>query len=374
MKTRIRIVTTLCFLTLLFLLPFTCHASEAPFQFTVIDVGQGQSVLISVYDQHMLIDGGGRASSSYLVSYLKQVGIEKLDYVAVSHYDEDHMSGTIGVLNVFPCEQVLLPPYSGDGDLYQSLAVAAISNGCDITHAEVGCKYYLGEAEIEAICPVMPQYANENDMSLGFRLSYGEQHFLVCGDAEQASELDMVASGEELQSDVYVVHHHGSALSTTDAFLDAVNPRYAVISCGKDNSYGHPAMETMQRLQNHNILIFRTDLQGTVTAFSDGYELWFNIEPSSDWNAGNFVIDMTDDENAGSVAVETNRTIHEEMAATDKTPESSYQYVCNTNTKKFHFPTCSSVSQMKDENRLYTELSRDELIAEGYKPCGNCNP
>ena len=327
-------------------LAFECH---------VLDVGQGQSVLIEADGHYMLIDGGGRDASSFVVSYLR--GIEKLDCIAVTHYDEDHYAGIIGVLKTIPCDLLVAPPYAGEGELYESLAAGALSNGCTIIHGKSGMIFEVGDADVEIIGPTRLDYPSENDRSLCFRVGYGEKHFLICGDAEQEAELDMVKSVAEMSADVYVVNHHGSFTSSMDAFLDAVNPGYAIISCGKDNAYGHPSMETLQRLQNHGISIFRTDEQGTIVAYSDGYDIWYDQVASDDW---------------------VNRSIQvgeePEEAEPQETQTQEYTYVCNTNTKKFHYPDCKSVNQMKEENRLFTSLSREELLAEGYEPCGNCNP
>ena len=158
-------------------------------------------------------------------------------------------------------------------------------------------------------------------------------------------------------SDVYVVNHHGSFTSSMDTFLDAVNPEYAVISCGKGNSYGHPSMETLQRLQNHGVDIYRTDEQGTIIAHSDGYDIWFDHVASDDW-------------------VNRSMPVGEKLQEVEQQEKETqeYTYVCNTNSKKYHYPDCKSVNQMKEENRLFTSLSREELLAEGYEPCGNCNP
>ena len=320
-------------------LAFECH---------VLNVGQGQSVLIESDGHYMLIDGGGRDASSFVVSYLS--GIEKLDCIAVTHYDEDHYAGIIGILNTIPCDIFIAPSYAGEGDLHESLAAAALSNGCTIVHGKSGMAFEVGDADVEIVGPNRFDYPSDNDRSLCFRAGYGETHFLICGDAEQDAERDMVLSGVEISSDVYVVNHHGSLTSSMDAFLDTVNPGYAVISCGKDNGYGHPDMETLQRLQNHGISMFRTDEQGTIIAHSDGYAIWFDQEPSDNWIAG----------------------IERSIPIEDETQEC--KYVCNTNTKKFHYPGCKSVNQMKEENRLFTSLTREELLMEGYEPCGNCNP
>ena len=314
----------------------------------------------------MLIDGGGRDASSYVVACLKQMGVESLDYVAVSHYDEDHMSGTVGALTVFPCQTLLLPSYAGESELYASFAKAAVSNGCSILHAKAGQTFQMGDAAIEVVGPLNGSYENENNRSLAFRISYGDVSCLICGDAEEQSELDMAASGENLSADIYVVNHHGGSTASTDAFLDVVSPVYAIVSCGLNNKYGHPSMEALQRLQNHNVLLFRTDLQGTISAYSDGDEIWFNTEATSDWTSG------TIQETRSMPLDEVEEPL--EQGLIKETTEIEYSYVCNTNTKKFHYPDCRSVSQMKEENRLYTDKSRDELLAEGYEPCGGCNP
>lgn len=351
-------------LTVLLVRPYVTEAAQ-PFELHLLDVGQGQSVLIEADDQYMLIDGGGRDKSSFVVSYLRQQGVENLEYMVLSHYDEDHMAGLIGVLSVFEVDTFLVPAYAGEGDLYRSLATAAFSNGCSIVHAKAGREFQIGNSRIEIIGPIST-YSSDNDKSISIRISYGNTGYLICGDAEQQSEIDMVNSGIDLDADVYVVNHHGSSTSTTDVFLDAVSPVYALISCGTDNAYGHPAIEPLQRLQNHGVEMYRTDKQGTVVVLSDGTNIWVNTDPCDDWTSGN-----------GSIGFEvTESNPGEEI--TRQTPtedgEKSFLYVCNTNTKKFHLPSCNSVNQMKEENRLYTDMSREDLISQGYEPCGNCKP
>ena len=343
----------------------TVSAAE-PFELHLLDVGQGQSVLIEADGHYMLIDGGGRGASSFVVSYLRQQGVDNLDCMILSHYDEDHMAGLIGVLSVFHTDLFLAPVYAGEGNLYQSLAAAALSNGCTVMRPVTGWQFQVGSSDVKIVGPV-GEYTSDNDRSLSVRITYGDTSYLICGDAEQQSEVDMVGSGADLKADVYVADHHGSSTSSMDVFLDAVSPAYALISCGVDNGYGHPSMETLLRFQNHGISMFRTDKQGTIVAYSDGSDIWFNMNPSDDWTAGNgfITLDGTDTEAGGEVT----RGMPEE-----EEKEETFQYACNTNTKKFHYPDCNSVNQMKEENRLYTDLSREALIAQGYKPCGNCNP
>lgn len=362
-KPILRLALVICLITWTLLTGFSVHAAQ-PFELHLLDVGQGQCVLIEADGHYMLIDGGGRSSSSFVVSYLKQQEVERLDNIALSHYDEDHMSGLVGVFTVFPVNQILLPSYVGEGALYQSFATAAVSNGAAIKHPLVGETFSLGNATVEVIGPVRTDYAEENDRSLVFRITYGDVSCLISGDAEQESEWDMVNSGRNISADIYVVGHHGSRTSTSEPFLDAVIPTYALISCGQGNSYGHPTAEVLQRLQERGIGMYRTDLQGTVILYSDGSSIWFDQEPCQDWTPGSF------DGQTRQVPVVNDSGVSGGVgdAAEDML------YVCNTNTMKFHYPGCDSVKQMNENNRVNTNLSRDELIAQGYQPCGNCRP
>ena len=343
-------------------------SAAQPFELHLLDVGQGLGVLIEADGHYMLIDGGGRKSSSFVVSYMKQQEIDHFDMIALSHYDEDHMSGEIGVLSVFPDETLLLPSYEGEGDLYQSFCRAAITNGAEILHPHAGEEYRLGNATVSMIGPARTDYELVNDRSLALRITYGDVSCIICGDAEQTAEMEMASSGEDLSADVYVANHHGSRTSSTDDFLDAVAPDYALISCGRDNSYGHPAEEALQRLHERGIQIYRTDLQGTIILYSDGDTYWFNQDPCQDWTPGTYKAETRqlpangDTETTG-IRIDEGDTLSEKC-----------QYICNTNTGKFHYPECPSVEQMKEKNRLYSSLSREELIAQGYQPCGNCNP
>lgn len=214
--------------------------------------------------------------------------------------------------------------------------------------------------------PVRTEYLLENDRSLALRITYGDVTCLICGDAEQAEEMDMAASGEDLSADIYVANHHGNKNSSTDAFLDAVSPAYALVSCGMDNAYGHPAQETLQRLQEQGIQLYRTDLQGTIVLYSDGDTCWFDQDPCQDWTPGTY-------KEVTRMLLESETAFLTNSGGEDTSSE-EYRYVCNTNTGKFHYPDCSSVGQMKEKNRINSTLSRDELIAQGYQPCGNCHP
>lgn len=357
------------FVTLFFMmLPgMPAKAGESPFAFHMLDVGQGQSVLVEADGHYMLIDGGGRSSSSFVVSYLQQQGVEKLDYIVASHYDEDHISGIVGALHVFECETILAPDYYADTEIYASYLTAAEASGAEIIYPQQGEIYALGDAVITVVGPASYENTLENDRSVAVRITYGITSYLICGDAQAQEEEDILNSGLELTSDVYVVNHHGSAESSGLYFLNQIQPIYALISCSADNAYGHPSAETMQRLDNEGVSLYRTDRQGTVTAYSDGTGMWFDQEPCDDFSSR-----QADGQGVVNSDISGQNELGQQEAFDSGNQGTTY--VCNLNTKKFHYTYCDSVNKMKESNKKFTDESRESLIAQGYDPCKNCNP
>lgn len=324
---------------------------DASFSLTMLDVGQGLSVLIEADGEYLLYDGGGRSTSSYVVSYLQQHGVDQIRWLVASHYDEDHISGLVGVLNTVEVEEALLPDYTTETQIYQSLQNAIAEQNVPMVTPLQGDLYTLGNAEIEVVGPGNNHYAKDNDNSLCLHVSYGNFRCLLTGDAEQEAEEDMVRSGQDLSCDVYVVGHHGSASSSCDALLDAAAPHYAFLSVGEGNPYGHPAEETLEAIQRRGIALYRTDKQGEVTVYSDGDSYWFSTASCEDWTNGI-------------------HTVSEEELATTSPQEALF--ILNTHTKKFHLPDCPSAAQIEEQNKAYTDVSRDELMSRGYTACKRC--
>ena len=316
--------------------------ADAPFKVTMLDVGQGLSVLIESDGEYMRYDGGGRGYSSYVVSYLKKHNIDELDYMFTSHYDEDHIAGLVGVLNTCEVDTVVTPDYTADSAIYRSFRDMLNNNGADEEHPLKGDSYTLGSAGIEVLSPDDYAGSDENDASIVIKVTYGNFSCIITGDAEENAESEMVSSGADLDADLYVVGHHGSASSSSESFVRAVSPKYAFISVGENNRYGHPAKQTIDLLSSLGIKIFRTDMQGEVTAYSDGDTCWVDAEPAEG-------VDLQEEDYDGT-------------------------YVINKNSGKFHYPDCGSVDDMSEENKVYSNESRDKLMKEGYSPCGNCRP
>lgn len=347
-------------------------AGSADAQLHFIDVGQGLSVLIESDGHFLLFDGGDRKTSSLVVSYLKEQGVETLDYVIASHYDADHLNGVVGALNAFQVSQVLAPDYETDTKVFQSFQSAIEKNRIPLSHPAPGDSFTLGNASFTVLAPQDKSYQNANDYSVAIRLTAGDVSFLITGDAEVESEAEMVKSGLPLESTVYVAGHHGSASSSSWDFLQKAVPEYVVISCGAGNSYGHPHAETMEKLQSMEIPVFRTDKQGTVTVSTDGTSLTWSADPCNDYSSGD------PDDKPARPAGSGQPALPEENAPDQEAAESgSHTYILNTNSKLIHMPDCKSVTDMSEANKqTWSGESYDKCLEEhpGYRGCKSCDP
>lgn len=349
-------------------------AAEGLLEVTFLDVGQGNTVLVESEGKYMLIDGGDREYSSFVVSYLEQAGVEELAYVISSHYDADHLNGVVGVLNVFPCETVLAADYVTDTRVYESFQRVVDEKDITLVYPSVGDTYVLGDAEFTIVCPDSYTYADANDNSVGIRLTHGSSSFLICGDAGVKSERAMLESGVTLKSDVYLASHHGSDGSSSLEFLQAVSPEAVVFSVGADNSYGHPSERVLSDVQSLGAEIYRTDVCGAIVVTSDGQTLSWNVGASAEPTQ----TQMASENQAAQENIQTD-TAEEAFSEGNVSAASAGEtvqetYVLNRNTKKFHKPSCSSASDISEENRADFTGTRQELLDAGYEPCKRCEP
>lgn len=250
-----------------------------------LDVGQGLSILVQLGDEVLIYDGGERDASSYVVSYIQNLGITEIDYMISSHYDSDHVSGLIGCLKTFDVKHVIGSDYEHNSRLYHSFMGAVKEEGLTMQYPKVGTTYDFGEAVITILAPA--EISNDsNANSVAIKLSYGESDFIFTGDADYASERKMVASGIDLDCEVLSLAHHGSSSGNSSLFLEKTNPEVAVISCEKNNGYGHPHVEVVELLEAMEMDVFRSDVQGTVVALSDGKNIKWSEEPCNDYSDG----------------------------------------------------------------------------------------
>ena len=240
-----------------------------------IDVGQGDAISLEVPDgNNMLIDAGPGSAEDELVAYLDGIGVTEIDYFVLTHPDEDHIGGADLIFAEYTISTVILPDCKKDTKAYENM-INGIENedGCERLEPVMGQTFSMGQgAVITVLGPISDRYEDTNDYSVVLRLDYYETSFLFTGDAEKTSEMEMIErwTDGELDCDVLKVGHHGSRTSTNLAFLKLVTPELAVISCGEDNKYGHPHGEAIQRLNDENIPIYRTDLLGSIVVTSDG--------------------------------------------------------------------------------------------------------
>lgn len=355
---------------------------------TWLDVGQGDAAVIQCGGQSMLIDGGKPEKSSYIYAWLQQHGLSYLDVIVATHVDADHIGGLSGALNYASVGTAYCPVTTGTTETFQSFVKYLAQRGKQITVPTAGETFALGGAQVQILGP-LHRAEDSNDNSIVLKVSFGATSFLFTGDAERAEEQDLLNAGVNLQSTVLKVGHHGSDTSTSYPFLRAVAPQYAVISVGAGNSYGHPTEAVLSRLRDAGVTTFRTDMQCEITAVSDGQTVNFSTAKNATaetlanagagQNAGQTGGASSVAQNAGSGALTAAAIAsvnagggNADGAAGAGTTAGSY--VLNTNSHKFHLPSCSSVDTISPKNRKDVNESRKQIIREGYAPCKRCNP
>lgn len=241
-----------------------------------IDVGQGDSTLIQVRDKNILIDAGPRSSAEDLVKYLKDINIQKLDYVIATHPHEDHIGGMVSIIKTFKIGEFYAPKKTATTKTFENMIKELQNKKLKIQVAKAGNEISLNSnSKLEFLAPNNSDYEEINDYSAVTKLTYEDNSFIFMGDAERLSEKEILQKGSNVKAQVIKLGHHGSSTSSSKEFLDKVDPKYAIISCGKNNDYGHPHKETINELKNRNIKYFRTDTNGTIVLYSDGKNIEF---------------------------------------------------------------------------------------------------
>ena len=256
-----------------------------PLQVYYLDVGQGDSALVRIPGEgdyfNLLIDTGEYQYADGLTDYLQGLDVERIDALVCSHPHTDHMGCMARIIQRFDIGGVYMPRLPEDKapatTAYEKLLDAAAGKNLTVSalHEDAAIESPAG-SRIQVMAPrVDADWDGANNYSAVLRLVYGETSFLFTGDAEEDSEEVILNDGYLLDSDVLKCGHHGSSSSTSQLFLDEVSPRWAVISCGEGNRYGHPHRETLAALADRDVTVYRTDQDGTILAESDGKDITF---------------------------------------------------------------------------------------------------
>lgn len=242
---------------------------------TMIDVGQGDALLLqSPSGKTMLIDAGDTDSFAAVRRVLSAYGIETLDVVVATHPHMDHIGAMADVLRHYPVGTFYLTDDTTSTEQYNRMLNALQKNGCSVVRAVAGMAVaWDDDVTVTVLNPFDGwEYADANNGSIVLRVEYGTVAYLLTGDSEAETEALLIAAydPEVLRADVLKLGHHGSNSSSCGIFLDAVQPRIALASVGKNNAYGHPHAEVLDRLSARNITLYRTDRNGIITVFTDG--------------------------------------------------------------------------------------------------------
>jgi len=332
-----------------------------------LDVGQGDSEFLELPDgKTMLIDAGPTDSGAKVVAYIKSLGYTSIDYVVASHPHEDHIGGMPRVLSSFQIGQIFAPKASNDTAAFEAFLDAAAATGIDTATAG---KTIFSDGDCSATILSPPEgasYTDLNDWSAIVEVKLGSKNFLFPGDAS----IQVLKAACSDHIDILKVAHHGSEDSTDGAIVKRLSPSFAVISVGKDNSYGLPDQSTLDALAT--VSVFRTDQLGTIVATCAGDDITFNVPvPPTATAAAAAAADAAAAGAAGTaagVAADTGNSSDADAAASDA-DDNGQMIVYITNTgKKYHLDGCSSLSKSK------IAITLDEAKAEGYTPCSKCNP
>lgn len=243
---------------------------EGKAYFHFIDVGQGDSTLITSGDHAVVIDTGSVSEADTVIDYINRYA-DGVDYLILTHPHEDHMGSAAQVLANVEVDHIIMPNASSDSAYFSRFLDIVEEKEIDVIEAVPGDVYPVGEMSLTILAPLEDEYDNLNNYSIVTRVDVGETSALFTGDAEKEVEQALLEQyTSELDCDLFQAGHHGSSTSNTTSFVAAAAPSAAVISCGKDNSYGHPHRETLATFEKYGVEVFRTDLLGSIIFVSDG--------------------------------------------------------------------------------------------------------
>ncbi|MBQ1687241.1 MAG: MBL fold metallo-hydrolase [Ruminococcus sp.] len=246
--------------------------SESKLIVHFLDVGQGDSIFIELPNgKTMLVDAGENYHGQGIIDYVQTIGYHKLDYVVATHPHEDHIGSMPYIVRNFEIGSIYMPDVTANTATFESLLKAIKAKGLRVKNGRTGVHIIKdGELTADIIAPDKPDESNLNNSSIVLLLTFGNVSYLLTGDAE-TKELNAIRA--DMHATVLKAGHHGSKTSTTQTLLKKISPSVTVISCGKNNDYGHPHAEVLKMLKSVNSSVYRTDRDQTVIVATDGSSL-----------------------------------------------------------------------------------------------------
>lgn len=335
-----------------------------------IDVGQGDSELIQQGDQDMLIDTGTSDSQPSLLNYLKLHIHGDLEYLVLTHAHADHIGGASEVLDNFKVDHLFMTKYPTTTKMFETLLDTIKAKKITPVQPALGSQFKLGQASDIVYGPVGANQEDLNTCSIVIKVTFGSTKFFFGGDEQDSNESGMLANGYDVSATVLKVGHHGSETSTSAAFLAAVKPLYAIISCGKGNDYGHPTQLALDRLKSANVKVFRTDLDGTVVATSNGKTVSFNKSPSANEFVGASKGTAPKAAASSKAKAKAAPATPAAQAAAPATQNQSQIVYWTPNGKSYHStPNCPTLKRSK----VIESGTIQEAINSGHgDPCNDC--
>lgn len=331
-----------------------------------IDTGNSDSILIINGDKSVLIDGGDNDDEALVSSYIKNQGIESLTYVIATHPDADHIGGLDAVLNSIPVENLFVSNRSAESKTYRDFINAAANKGINPSVPLEGSEFKLTDnSYIKFFNTDGGRDANESSLVTLF--INGNDKFLFMGDAESETEKQIATSLSQV--DVLKVGHHGSKTSTTESFLERVAPKYAILLVGANNKYNHPASEVMSKLENKKIEVHRSDECGHIIFESTGKGISTSCGVGSYTPGDKEKATTSSGDRVNNTSSSNSSSLNNSSAqSTNNEGTFSGKFIITQTGTKYHLPSCSTIKQIK------LEVTREEAEAQGYGPCGICNP
>ncbi len=324
-----------------------------------IDVGQGDAAFVEFPGgKCMLIDAGESEEAQNITRYIDRLGYKKIDYLVLTHPHSDHMGGMAKILQSYEIGVFYMTNAVSNTVMFEEILDIVDRVGITVKQSFKGVNITVAEGiKVNFLSPCLEEYDDLNDYSSVLKITYNERSFLITGDAKKKAE-EQITMG--LSSDVVKVGHHGSNTSSSEDFVRRTHAKYAVVSVGMGNSYGHPHVEVLERWEKFGAEILRTDIHGNIVFTTDGESLYLK----KDKEAG---------ENGEFIPPPDHGTSTPDLGGDEPTVDTSI-WVLNTKTRKIHKPACSTIPNMNEENREFSKESIYALLSKGYTTCGMCKP